>query len=830
MRMKKIYLFLIVTVLAFAGSRNVTFAGNTCSTVIETFDAFSPTSSLYPFGIVSGTYSGSATLNGSLFYEGSFLQDIDEQFDGLIFLSDLLPGSYEFVYCGGSQFFTIDPLPCDISFINLGTTDVSGAGCTPNGAIDVTVGSSTPGQTFYYVLTDLATFNEISGQDDGFGIISIQNLAAGLYTLFVSTEPDVLSSTCNVNDLILINEPACDMAIPTSSATDATTQGGTDGSISITVTGSSCIPSPPGGSPIYEVYAELNGSFYADLTFNAANNNYELSGLAAGTYTVIASNGGSSCFASTDIVVGEPTGCNLAAPTVFATNTVICNGAPAILSVPSIYATYQWVYNGSVLIPVTGLQHTYWAYLEGNYSVVVSDINGCTATSNSVFVEAPLSPEINFPDTFYSCEPTITLTAPSAFDTYLWSNYDTTSTITITTDGWYGLAAGVDALVCGVVDSFYVSLNNVAPIADITLIGNNPFCVGTTVTLQSNSAVNNTWSTNENTQSIVVSQSGNYTLEVTNTIGCTATASIDLVAQNCVPGTQLANGVCGNLGYVRTSAISCVSVAGATQYEWEFSNGNGVYAVKLSPVNYIALHGVTPILNWGTTWSVRVRAYIGANAGTYSNACTIGIIQDPAIGGVPTTQLRSQDCGKLNYRINADNRLITTTVSGAIQYEFEFSLVGSGTVVANVLRPNTVLFLNTMVPTLAFGQYNVRTRARIGTTWGAFGPVCLIQIIGLNREEAPVVQELEYGVDAPYFDLTAMPNPYEDVTSIVINSSINENVYVQFYDMTGKLVEDIKATTNERFNVGSNLSKGIYLLKARSDSGNQVTTRLVKTN
>jgi hypothetical protein len=142
-----------------------------------------------------------------------------------------------------------------------------------------------------------------------------------------------------------------------------------------------------------------------------------------------------------------------------------------------------------------------------------------------------------------------------------------------------------------------------------------------------------------------------------------------------------------------------------------------------------------------------------------------------------------------------------------------------------------------MSPILPFpSQYNVRTRARIGSTWGNFGPVCLIQIIGLNRDGGPTAEELHMMkmaniiVDAPYFDLTAMPNPYSDVTSIVINSSINENVYIQFYDMTGKIVEDIKVATNERFNVGANLSKGIYLLKARSDSGNQITTRLVKTN
>ncbi len=303
-----------------------------------------------------------------------------------------------------------------------------------------------------------------------------------------------------------------------------------------------------------------------------------------------------------------------------------------------------------------------------------------------------------------------------------------------------------------------------------------------------------------------------------------------------VPSTQLANGVCGNLGYVRTSAIACIAVTGATQYEWEFSNGNGVYATKLSPLSYIALHSVTPILNWGTTWSIRVRAYIGTNAGVYSAPCTIGIITDPAIGGVPSTQLRPQDCGKLNYRINADNRIITIPVAGAIQYEFEFTNVISGAVVATALRQNNVLFFNTMSPILAFpSQYNVRTRARIGSTWGNFGPACLIQIIGLNRDGGPTAEELAYDedgniiVEAPYFDLIAMPNPYNDFTSIVVNSSNNENVYVQLYDMTGKIVEDIKATTNERFDAGSSLGKGIYLLRARSDSGNLTTARLIKT-
>lgn len=832
--MKKIYLFLLVTVLAFAGTKNTAFAGG-CSTTIDSWDVLDPTNAIYPYGIVTGSYSGSTTLSGDLYYEGSFLS-IYESTDGSIFLFDLLPGNYEFVYCGGTQSFTINPF-CDISILNIGTTDVSGAGCTPNGAVDLTVSSSTPA-TFYYNLTELFTNTEYTGVDDGFGIISITGLPAGTYTLFVSSDSDVLNSTCNANDLVVINEPACDMAYTGSSASDATTPGGSDGSVSVTVTGGSCIPSAPGGNPVYEVFAALNGNYYADLTYNASTGNYELDGLSAGDYTVIAGNGGTTCFTSTVLTVGEQGGCNLASPTVMAANTTICNGAPAILAVPDIYASYQWVYNGSYLIPVgfVGTDHEYWAYLEGNYAVIVTDINGCTAVSNEVFVSAPLSPPLNFPDTVFSCGNTVVLDATNAFDTFIWNTNETTQTITVTTDGWYGVGAGVSSLVCGVVDTFYVSLNNTAPTAEITVIGNNPFCTGTNITLESNSAVNNSWSTGATSQSISVSTSGTYTLEVSNAIGCTATDAVTVTSQNCVPGTQLSNGVCGNLTYVRTSAITCVSVSGATQYEWEFSDVNGVYATKLTTSNYIALHSVSPILNWGTTWSLRVRAYIGANAGTYSNPCTIGIIPDPATSGVPTTQLRPQDCGKLNYRINANNRIITNPISGAIQYEFEFTEVGTGNIVAVVQRPNNVLYFNTMSPILPFpAQYNVRTKAKMGSVWGDYGQPCLIGIIGLNRDggsDAEAQAETETGVtiDAPYFDITAMPNPYDVMTSIVINSSINENVYIQFFDMTGKLVEDMKVTTNSRTNVGSNLSKGIYLLKARTDSGNQFTTKLVKTN
>lgn len=832
--MKRLYTLCLLIIVAVSGNVSKIYAGS-CSTVINTFDVLDPTDPIYPFGIVTGSYSGSASLDGELFYEGSLLYPYSSS-DGTILLFDLNPGSYEFFYCGGtlSQTFTVAALPCDISILNIGATNVSGAGCTPNGAIDLTVGSSTPGQTFFYNITELFTQAEYTGQDDGFGIISLGGLPAGTYTVFVSADEDVLNSSCNANDLIIITEPACDMQINNSIVVDASV-GSSDGTISVEVAGTSCIPTPPGGNPFFNVYAELGGSFYSNLTFNSATNTYELTSLAPGTYAIVADNNGTTCFAAIQLTVGEQP-CNLASPTITASNTVICNGSPAQLSVPTSYASYEWYYNTTPYITISGQQSTYDATLVGEYYVIVKAANGCVVSSDTVSVTANPAPQLNYADTLYSCTNNLEVSSPNTFDTYQWSTGATTSSITLNTGGWYALAASVSSLGCGVVDTFFISLNNTPPVAQINVIGANPFCQGTSIILQSASATNNAWSNNATTQSISVNTAGQYNLTVSNSIGCTATTSVNVTTQSCISSTQVTGGVCGQSDLNKNAAIFCTAVNGATQYEWEFSNANGVYATRLTTSNFVLLQQVTPVISWGTSWTLRVRAYNGAVAGNYSPNCNFSILPDPAIFGVPTTQLRPEDCSLQNYTINTRNRMIANYIPAAVQYEFQFSDPISGNIIATVQRTFPVLFLNTMTPTLPFpAQYNVRVRARVASTWSPFGPACLIGIVSLNREDGSSQEELPYEnesflINEPFFTLSVAPNPYENFTSITINSSENENIFIQLFDMTGKVVDELNVTSNERFNTGAGLSKGIYLIKARSENGKQITSRLVKTN
>jgi hypothetical protein len=361
-------------------------------------------------------------------------------------------------------------------------------------------------------------------------------------------------------------------------------------------------------------------------------------------------------------------------------------------------------------------------------------------------------------------------------------------------------------------------------------------CPGLPVTLSSNYLTGNVWSnggTGFNTQ---VTIAGTYTLTVTEPNGCTGSTTITITNPTiCVPATQMSNGVCGNLNYVRTSAITCIAVSGATQYEWQFSNGSGVYATKTTTTNFVLLHTVTPTLNWGTSWNIKVRAKIGSNVGPYSPNCNIGIMPDPSTNGVPQTQLRTQDCNRLNYRINANNRIIANPVAGAIQYEFEFSLASTGAVIATKLQSNNIVFLNTITPSLTFpAQYNVRVRARIGASWANYGTPCLIGIIGLNREENnhtnnenDVIIETEIN---EFYNIDVMPNPFNEQASIIVNSNEDEMIQMEALDMLGNIVWKESVQSNTKINFGQELAQGNYMLKAINSKGKQAIFKLVKVH
>ena len=296
-----------------------------------------------------------------------------------------------------------------------------------------------------------------------------------------------------------------------------------------------------------------------------------------------------------------------------------------------------------------------------------------------------------------------------------------------------------------------------------------------------------------------------------------------------VPSTRLNSMGCGNLNLTLQSSIVALTVSGANQYEFEFTNPvtSVVYATKLSTSATCFLNSVSPALQWGTQYNVRVRAFIAGIGGTFANVCLIGIVPDPSIFGVPNTQLRSVDCGKLTFLIS--NNIAANQVPGATQYQFEFSDPSTSNVVATKLQTSATLNLGSVSPALQAGNtYNVRVRAYINSFVGNYSTICLIGIVSGSREGDEVEGITEENSEVQKFSVFLYPNPADEFFVIEIKSEQTEAMVMEIYDMAGRLILEKNLLSNQTTRIDAELQSGVYLVRAKDKTGRSEMLRLMK--
>ena len=229
------------------------------------------------------------------------------------------------------------------------------------------------------------------------------------------------------------------------------------------------------------------------------------------------------------VSVGLLNGCTATSPSVQVTSGLIsatitasgplsfCDGGSVTLSAPS-GGTYLWS-TGATSQSIT-------ASTSGNYTVTVTNSNGCSATSTATQVSVLSAPTatITASGPLSFCDGgSVTLSAPSG-GTYLWSTGATSQSITASTSGSYTVTVTNSNGCSATSTATQVSVLS-APTATITASGPLSFCNGGSVTLSAPSGGSYLWSTGATSQSITASTSGNYTVTVTNSNGCSATST-----------------------------------------------------------------------------------------------------------------------------------------------------------------------------------------------------------------------------------------------------------------------------------------------------------------
>ncbi len=309
-----------------------------------------------------------------------------------------------------------------------------------------------------------------------------------------------------------------------------------------------------------------------------------LNNATAGSYTVEVAVG--SCMTtSSAVTVSENS-----APAVVAnaSATSVCEGETVTLT-GSGASSYTWdkgVQDGKAFAITSG----------GNYTVLGTDANGCTATDqvNITVNEAPTA-KITSSGLEY-CESTngVTLSAEVVTGaTYTWSNGKTGSSISNVTEGDYSVTVSKNG--CTATSGTVTVTKVSSPTAEITST-NLDYCEGdngVTLTAKNVSGATYTWSNGQTGRTISNVTSGTYT--VTVALGtCQGTSSSVTVNENQAPTASITS---SDLDYCEGDngvTLTAQQVTGAT-YEWmkggsttvgtgqSLNNAQaGSYAVKVS--------------------------------------------------------------------------------------------------------------------------------------------------------------------------------------------------------------------------------------------------------
>lgn len=328
---------------------------------------------------------------------------------------------------------------------------------------------------------------------------AVTGLAAGNYTATVTD-----ANGCTQTQTVSITQPA---ALTSTASVSSTACGTPTGTASVTVSG---------GTPAY-TYLWSNGGTGSQIT-----------GLSAQGYSVVISDA-NGCTSTQSVTVVQPGAPTL---TITSTNPNCClptGMATALVSGGTPGYNYIWSPTGATTSAATGL-------FAGSYSVVVTDGNGCTATS-SVILNVPASPTVSLASqTNPSCaggqngSASVSVNGGLAPFTYSWSPSGGTNAIAT------GLSAGnysvqvQDANCCTAI----YAINVTQPTALGQLITSTPASCGlnngTAVVTASGGSpgYSYNWSNGATAAQISGLASQNYFVTIVDANGCTTSATVSV--------------------------------------------------------------------------------------------------------------------------------------------------------------------------------------------------------------------------------------------------------------------------------------------------------------
>jgi gliding motility-associated-like protein len=465
-------------------------------------------------------------------------------------LNNMTPGTYSVTVTGAntcSAVASVNILNTDLPLAVSALPQENSSCAAPNGSLDISVN---PAGAYSYEWSNSATSEDLS------------SLGAGLYTVTVTF------GTCTGSNTFSI----ADNAVPPSLATSGTAAncGLANGAADLSVNA--------GVGPYTYVWS-TNGT------------DEDLTDLIPGTYTVTVTGANACTEVSSVTVLNNNITLNLSTSTTANNSCTAFNGALDLSVTPAGTYSYQWSNTGNTE-DLSGLD-------AGTYTVTVT-LGTCQSTGTYVIDDNTQTPVITPNITAAICSVNngaidLNVSGPAGPFTYVWSNAATDQNLNALLPGTYTVTVSAP--------------NGCTEVASINVPNNsNTFSLAGNAAPLTNCAANNgainlnitpagsytyLWSNAATDEDLNGLAPGTYTVSVTESGSCTATATFFVMDQRTNPVTSqsLTPEVCG----LADGAIDLSVSGGALPYSFSWSNaavtedlnnlGAGVYTVTVTDAN-----------------------------------------------------------------------------------------------------------------------------------------------------------------------------------------------------------------------------------------------------
>lgn len=454
--------------------------------------------------------------------------------------------------CTAITQITLNDLSTVTANINLPATNVSCFGGN-DGAATVTPGGGAGG--YSYLWSDNQTNQTANG------------LIAGTYTVTVS---DV--NGCTAQDQIVISEPS-QLSVNITASSNPSCNGLSDGSATATDNG--------GGTGAI-------GYLWSNTATTSS-----ISGLGAGTYTVTVTDA-NACTATDQITLIAPPSLSIAITsqidvlckgnnTGSLTTTITGNGTPGY--------TFLWS-NSQTTQNATNL-------IAGSYTITITDANACTATATGTITEPATALTGTITGINATCNgfsdgsASIVASGGTVVSNYnyLWSNNETTASISGITSGTYTVTV-TDDNNCPFIDQVVVGQNSVI---NTSTSSTNVDCYGDSTgtanitALPANPGYTYLWSSGSTNTSVTNLPAGKFYVTVTDPIGCFAIDSVTITQKDSIEfNITKFDATCNS----STDGIASVSgTRGGTpgySFEWKTGSLNGPTISTFSTILNVA--------------------------------------------------------------------------------------------------------------------------------------------------------------------------------------------------------------------------------------------------